>query len=89
MPPIDVMDAIQLAEDALSQAPPVQLDVDLQLDKVRAQLDDMNFDFQFPKDWPDIQIQIQDDIQGKIQDKMANVNAKIAEASATFESGPP
>jgi TolA-binding protein len=82
MPPIDVMDAIQLAEDALSQAPPVQLDVDLQLDKVRAQLDDMNFDFQFPKDWPDIQIQIQDDIRDRGQDKMAEVQEKIAEATA-------
>jgi TolA-binding protein len=82
MPPIDVMDAIQMAEDALSQAPPIQLDLDLQLDKVRAQLDSLNFDFQFPKDWPDVQIQMQDDIQDKIQDKMAAVNEKIAEATA-------
>ena len=82
MPPVDVMDAIRMAEDALSQAPPIQLDLDFQLDKVRAQLDNLNFDFQFPKDWPDIQIQMQDDIQDRIQDKMAQANEKIAEASA-------
>jgi TolA-binding protein len=78
MPPIDVMDAIQLSQDSLQQMPPIQLDADVQLDKVRAQLDNLNFDFQFPKDWPDIQIQIQDDLQ----DKMAEVHEKIAEATA-------
>lgn len=82
MPPIDVMDALQMTEDALGQMPPVQLDLDVQLDKVRAQLDSMNFDFQFPKDWPDIQLQIQDDIQEKIQDKMEAANEKMAEAAA-------
>ena len=82
MPPMDVMDAVQLAQDALSQAPPIPIDLDLQLDKVRAQLDNMNFDFQFPKDWPDIQLQIQDDIQARIQDEMAQANEKIAEANA-------
>ena len=69
-----------MAEDALSQAPPIPLDLDIQLDKVRAQLDSANFDFQFPKDWPDIQVQIQDDIQ----DKMAQANEKMAEAAANM-----
>jgi TolA-binding protein len=82
MPPVDVMDAVQLAQDALSQAPPIPIDLDVQLDKVRAQLDSLNFDFQFPKDWPDVQIQIQDDSQDRMQDKMAALNEKIAEATA-------
>ena len=61
-----------MAEDALDQAAPALANVDLQMADVKAQLDNLHFDFQFPKDWPDLQIQIQNDIQSKIQDKMAN-----------------
>jgi TolA-binding protein len=80
IPPIPpIADAMQSVQDALSQIPP---DLDAQLANVKAQLDDLNFDFQFPQDWPDIQIEVQKDIQDKLQDKMAKVNEKIAEANA-------
>lgn len=69
-----------MAEDSLDLAVPVSVDVDLQLANAKAQLDNLNLDFQFPKNWPDIQLQIQDDIQGKIQDKMAKANEDMAKA---------
>ena len=77
MPSADVMDAIHQAEDALQLVAPVTVDVDAQLSHVKAQLDSLNFDFQFP----DMQLGIQDEIQAKIQDKLAKANDKIAEAN--------
>jgi TolA-binding protein len=88
MPAIAPDVAIQMAQDAMDQVAPVLANVDVQMADVRAQLDNLNFDFdfQFPMDWPDLQIQIQDDVQakidGKIQDKMAKASEKMAEANA-------
>ncbi len=75
-----------MAEATLDQAAPALANIDIQMADVKAQFDNLNFDFQFQKDWPDLQFQIQDEIQakidGKMDAKMATANAKIAEASA-------
>ena len=88
MPPMpamapQAMDAVRMAEEALDQARPVLANMDVQMADIKAQLDNANFDFQFQKDWPDFQFQLQDEIQAKIDAKMdAKTSAKIAEASA-------
>jgi len=86
MPAPDITAAMQMAQDAMNLVAPVLPDLDIQLSDVQTQLDNLNFGFQFPKDWPDIQLQIQgdiqDDIQSKIQDQMAKAQEKIAEANA-------
>ncbi len=71
MPAIAPVDAVQMAQDVLSQVP----DVDIQLDKVRGQLDNLNLNFQLQDD-------IQDKIQGKIQDQVAKAQEKMAEVYA-------
>jgi TolA-binding protein len=78
IPPIDPEAALQMAQDAMNLVGPLGVDVDVQLANVQTQLDNLNFDFQFP----DIQIQIQDDIQDKIQDKLAKAQEKMAEANS-------
>jgi TolA-binding protein len=80
MPPmaIEPEAAMLMAQDALDAAAPVLANLDVQMADVKAQLDNMKFDFQFP----DVQFQIQDEINAKIEGKMAATNAKIAEASA-------
>ncbi len=76
--PIDPEAAMLMAQDAMDAARPALANLDIQMADVKAQLDSMNFDFQFP----DIQLQIQDEINAKIDGKMAAANAKIAEANA-------
>lgn len=82
MPAPEPMAAIRMAEDALDLAmpippippiPPLDIDVDFQLSKVRAQLDDLNLDLSFQKDWTDVQAKAME----KVQEKMASANAKM------------
>jgi tetratricopeptide (TPR) repeat protein len=81
MPPIPAIApdvAIQMAQDAMDAVGPVLVDVDVQIADVKAKLDDMNFDFQYSKDWTDVQQKAME----KAQEAIAKSNEKMAQAYA-------
>ena len=81
MPPVPAIApdvAIQMAQDAMDAAAPALANIDLQMADVKAKLDDMNLDFQFSKDWTDVQEKAME----KAQDAIAKSNEKRAEAYA-------
>jgi len=80
--PPDPAMALQMAQDALDRVAPIGIDIDVQLSDLKAKLDNMNLDIQFPKDWPDVQLRIQDELNGRLDERMATANAKIAEVTA-------
>lgn len=80
--PPDPAMALEMAQDALDRVAPIGIDVDAQLSHLKAKLDEMNLDIQLPDLQLDMQQDIQSKLQGDIQEKMANANAKIAEATA-------
>jgi TolA-binding protein len=66
--------AMRMAEDALNQAAQLPADLDLQLDQVRAQLDNLNLDLPFQKDWDDVQ-----DKLSRAREQMVTASARMAE----------
>jgi HEAT repeat protein len=80
-PAIAPMDAMQMAQDALSQIRP---DLDEQMAKAKAQIDRMDLNIQIP-DMSDFQYDMQKEIQDKVQSayaQAAKADAKVAQAYA-------
>lgn len=76
--PIDPAAAMDMAQEAVDLATPISVDVDLQLDKVRTQLENLNLDMYVQKDWSDVQ----EKAMAKAQEQMENAQVKMAEAYA-------
>jgi len=74
--PPDPAMALQMAQDALDRVAPIGIDIDVQLSDLKAKLDNMNLDIQFPKDWPDVQLRIQDELNGRLDERRTQRSPK-------------